>query len=88
MRGLQDPSEDGNGCLPAVDKKIAAVTRALRRAGGRRMGAPRRWVTPEQSRPRPGVREAGQLGGGRLAALALKNSDALTAEPSDAMMHT
>jgi len=32
MRSLQDPSEDGNGYLPGVDKRIAAVTRALRRA--------------------------------------------------------
>ena len=32
MRSLQDPPEDGDGYLPEVDKKIAAVTRALRRA--------------------------------------------------------
>ena len=32
MRSLQDPSEDGNSYSPEVDKKITAVTRALRRA--------------------------------------------------------
>ena len=32
MRSLQEPTEDGIGYLPEVDKRITAVTRALRRA--------------------------------------------------------